>query len=281
MFEIKAMRPIFYNDDLQRHFETNGYVKIQLLDKEQVSRLLEIEEQYTLGLDGAFVPSICSPDKEFRKSVDRSLKEVLLPKLKNLLINYKPVFGNFLRKPPAENTDMGLHQDWNFVDENEFVALNVWCSLSDTDLTNGALQLIEGSHKLPLPIRGRNIDSPLKEISDYLFENSTVVNSKAGEVVIYDVRLLHGSNDNKSDSARVAAALVMAPEEANLIHYVKHPTSDSVIYKLEVDADFFTDISLIDYPSELIDENSPLTITNTILKKAEFDQLSQSLKTHI
>ena len=121
----------------------------------------------------------------------------------------------------------------------------------------------------------------MKEISDYLFENSTVVNSKAGEVVIYDVRLLHGSNDNKSDSARVAAALVMAPEEANLIHYVKHPTSDSVIYKLEVDADFFTDISLIDYPSELIDENSPLTITNTILKKAEFDQLSQSLKTHI
>jgi hypothetical protein len=267
------MRRIFHDTEMQRNFDARGYVKVRLLDHELVEGLRQFEMQHSFSPDGAFVPSICNPSKEYRKRVDKQLRDVIIPELNGILIDFKPVFGNFLRKPAARNTDMGLHQDWIFVDETEFVALNVWCSISKSDVNNGTLQVLERSHLLDLPIRGRNIPSPVKEISDHLFRNSTFINAEPGEAVIYDVKLLHGSNTNTSSVPRVAASMVMVPQEAALVHYVAHPNSDTCAYKINVDPEFFTELSLQDFPEKHLVGADSFSFSNRILTITEFNQL--------
>jgi ectoine hydroxylase-related dioxygenase (phytanoyl-CoA dioxygenase family) len=40
------------------------------------------------------------------------------------------------------------HQDWSFTDEDQgFISATVWTALVDTDMNNGAMGVIVGSHK--------------------------------------------------------------------------------------------------------------------------------------
>jgi hypothetical protein len=273
------MRRIFHNKHLQREFEEHGYVKIPLLNDEQIRHLLQVERRLSPQMQENFYTSIWSDNPDYRKTVDRELKDFYPALLNDLLIYCKPVFGNFLVKKPGENSNIALHQDWTFVDENRFHGVNVWCPLVDTTEQNGQLRIVPDSHKLNLPVRGRAIPSPFKKISEYIFENyATGISAKAGEIVIYDVRLLHGSMDNNSNQNRTATALVMVPDEAKLIHYMKDLNEENKAFKIDVEPEFFTDYGLSDYPQQFTEGKEPVPLNHFILNKEEFDHLYKQVQ---
>jgi hypothetical protein len=145
-------------------------------------------------------------------------------------------------KRPGPDSALITHFDWIFVDERRYVSLHVWVPLVDVDETNGAFQILPKSHKMVNLWRGQNT-------ADSIFFNTRTIKPgvaqtlkmKAGEALIYDNRLIHGTPPNTSKHDRLAVGLVMIPQEATPIH-VYTPAEkmfDEDVEVYEVDEEFY------------------------------------------
>jgi len=145
---------------------------------------------------------------------------------------------------------MHPHQDWSFVDENEFVSLNVWFPISQTSHKEGALHVYPKSNKWPKTFRGTNIESAVSTIfNDLPINKMTELNVPIGSAVIYDHRLIHASPPNLSENPRIAAAMVCIPKEAELIHYCRE-NDNLLVFK--IDSTFFYKYTYISQNGNII-----------------------------
>ena len=132
--------------------------------------------------------------------------------------------GFVISKPPGSPA-LFWHQDWacwddpsSYTDTPQQLFLMYY--LVDTDIHNGCLRVIKGSHRQRHPMHDavsvahtdelRNIADPdhpaYQPVAD-----EVVVPVKAGDVVIGDARLLHGSYGNQSDRSRTVITLWYHP----------------------------------------------------------------------
>lgn len=240
------MREVFYNPAFNSILKKEGFVVFPLLDENEINFLLEEHQKIEPVKSEAFYTSIWHHDKNYRVKVNELISSIIPQKLSNVLIDYKPVFANFMVKKAQEKSLLDYHQDWTFVDEIEFIAVNVWIPLVDTNANNGALHVIRGSHRFNIPYRGRNIEGPYWHISNFIRKYFTkMLEVKKGHAVIFDERLIHGSFDNHSLNNRLAVSNVMVPKEAPILHFFKSETGDT-IQKMKVEPDFFTRYALND-----------------------------------
>lgn len=206
---------VFKDDILEKEFRDQGYVLVNLLEDKEVRELQEFysaspqeyQEKYT---------TFASNDELYKRRVNDFLKKVIGEKAENFLSpNMKPFWGNYMYKAPSENTNMPLHVDWQYVEEPEFLSLNLWAPLVDTNSKNGALHVVPKSHHVVDFPRG--IDLPRyyehneQEIKD---KYGKIILLKKGEAIIYDHRLLHYSLPNLSGESRLAVTLIYCPKEA-------------------------------------------------------------------
>lgn len=238
------MRPVFF--DLQNNLllQKQGFVVIPLLDEKEIDLLLNEHKKIEPQKTEAFYTSIWHNDENYREKVNDLISSIIPRKLSNILIDYKPVFANFMIKKAQVKSFLDFHQDWTFVDESKYVALNVWIPLIDTNKNNGALQVVKGSHHFNIPYRGRNIEGPYWHLSKYIrmfFAKLLVV--PKGHAVIFDEKLIHGSFDNLSQNDRIAVSNVMIPQESQMLHFFKTEPGDT-IQKIQVERDFFTRYAL-------------------------------------
>jgi hypothetical protein len=231
------MRDIFKDKSLQDQFAENGYVIIHLLNKDEISYL---GEQYLLNnqsLPNSFFSTLFSKDSELKKRTDELIKSVIGSKLDSILIDYIPIISNFVVKHSGPDSIMHPHQDWSFVNEEEFVSLNVWFPISQASLKEGSLHVYPKSNKWPKTFRGTNIESAVSTIfNDLPINKMTELKVSPGSAVIYDHRLIHASPPNITNEPRIAAAIVYIPKESNLIHYCKQ-NDELLVYK--IDPSFF------------------------------------------
>lgn len=240
------VRRVFYNDHYQKDIEKNGFVVIPLLSNEEADYLLETHKQLAPDRKEGFYTSIWHEDEDYRKAVNKLIADIIPGKLKSILMDYKPVFANFMVKKGQQKSSLDFHQDWTFVDESNFIAVNVWVPLQDTFKENGALQVVKGSHLFNIPYRGRNIEGPYWHLSKYIrMFFAEILHVRKGHAVIFDERLIHGSFDNLSGTDRIAVSNVMVPAEAPILHFLKKNPGD-VISKMQVKEDFFTKYALND-----------------------------------
>lgn len=240
------MRRVFFEDEYEDQLQTRGYVILPLLNDEEINYLIAEHAKIEPVRTEAFYTSIWHNDVDYRRQVNRLISNIIPQKLQNILIDYQPVFANFMVKKPIQKSTLDFHQDWTFVDESKFRAVNVWVPLVDTNSLNGSLHVIEGSHKFKIPYRGRNIEGPYWHLSSKLRKFfSTSLDVPKGQAVIFDERLIHGSFENQSTTHRIAVSNVMAPQESELYHFFKI-SSGNTICKMKVGQDFFTDYALYD-----------------------------------
>ena len=192
------MRNVFLNPVLNDLFLQKGYVVIDLLDQEQcIDPLLAYERLHGKQTPDRFFTTTNSFDPSYRKACNDYINGFLLPHLHRMFDNYLPLFGNFMVKPPHNNSACNLHQDWTFVDESAFRTVNVWLALQDTDTVNGCIHLIPGSQILPFPVRGRNINRVYENAIPSMVENLVeAVPLKKGQCIIFDSAVLHYSPNN-------------------------------------------------------------------------------------
>ncbi len=144
------------------------------------------------------------------------------------------------RTPP-----LWWHQDWwcwdhavSFRAAPAQLALLIY--LSDTDRGNGALRVLPGSHRRSssihalLPEAHAEATAELDPAHPAFAElpEQVTLPLRAGDAVVLDYRLLHGTHQNASETRRDALLLTFAPSWAQLPddvrgHLIEHPALPS------------------------------------------------------
>ena len=225
----KMIRPLFLDPVLQQQFEEKGWVKVPMLDLTEVADLLNFYGE----LDKSHIPdygfhvSLDNRGVGYAAKVIDKLNQVITPKANKFLERHKVFTGSFVVK--EANKPSGIvppHQDWTFVDENKYASATFWVALVDTNMDNGALGVIEGSNNFfdhprasPAPEFKAPFDAHMFSIFPYL----KLIPMKAGEALIFNNATMHASPPNTTDQARIAAAIGVCHEEAQLYHYFLEP----------------------------------------------------------
>lgn len=156
------------------------------------------------------------------RAADQEIKATFARALGELLPGYEAFLGAFISKGARSDNPLDLHQDWTYTDEPAVRARLLWCPLVDVDADSGALLIAPGSHRWSELFRGSgDVPAPLGVVAEQLEPGRGLVSLtvRAGEAVLYDPALLHGSTPGTSRQVRPVAALASAPAGARLVHY--------------------------------------------------------------
>lgn len=231
------MKHIFSDNKLQLHYDEFGYAVVNLLDANMISSLLEAYKRLDPKASQPFHSTLHNPDINYRREVFKSIVGVAGESINSIFLKPLIITSSFVVKEPNEQSHVVIHQDWNLTEERFFPGFNVWFPLINTNEQNGTLYVLPGSHKTRQFYRGTNTNNPL-EFCNLSLEQLTKIDLKAGEAIIYDVRLLHGSPPNKSSVTRIACAMGVVPEEAALIH-IKYDTPGNMLIEYEITPEFY------------------------------------------
>ncbi|HHG85355.1 MAG TPA: hypothetical protein ENJ82_11470, partial [Bacteroidetes bacterium] len=151
-----------------------------------------------------------------------------------------PIIANFIRKEENDG-EVPLHQNWAFVDERRFTSVSIWVPLMDSNVANGTLEMVDGSHKRFGELRGPLIPWELDKVGrDIIADFMTPMNVNAGDAVVLDDSLVHYSNINQTDGLRLTIQLILVPKEVEVLHYhLDQKVDEHKVNVLGVDRDFF------------------------------------------
>lgn len=238
---------IFKDDELSALFDKEGYVKIPFLDDRGVDKMLQYAGTVMPFFEKCLYKTCSSTDlssPQLVDDIDQFVSREIRPYVERIFKDYQPLLGNFLIKKPGADSVIPIHQDWTFVDEDQYYSVSIWCALQDTNHSNGNLQVIPRTHKMSKNIRSSpSFVSGFSKIMPQIEEDLIDIPLKAGEAVIYNHALLHASPPNKSTENRVALIFGATHIEAQLVHYFLPDEfvgqNEVVLNMLKMDKEFF------------------------------------------
>ncbi|MCO5233316.1 MAG: phytanoyl-CoA dioxygenase family protein [Chitinophagales bacterium] len=249
------MKGMFHDSEIQKKFDRDGYVIIDLLSKEQVDYFIKQyfdmeserkgnKEDYDIKFEKpkeiTYEFTFIDASVEYKKKVFNKVVQEFKPLVDKYLVDFQPIIANYIHKTSYKG-EVPMHQNWAFVDEWKYSSISVWCPLVDSFKENGALQVVPGSHKRFAPVRGPLIPWELEHLKEDIIKNDMVTMSiKAGQAVILDDSIIHYSAPNMTDGLRLAIQLIMIPPRVPSIHY--HMTEEDGQKKIkvyEVDQEFY------------------------------------------
>lgn len=244
-------RAVLRNPEQQAEFDFKGYVVMPLLSLGQVDQLVSGYDSIAESLGGASRPedyndtyaefSIIHSRPEFRRQAFDLITSVLGPEAQKVLVDYRPLIANFVNKLPGTGV-VPTHQNLSVVDESRYASVSVWVALVDCVLDNGAMSLLEGSHRSLRSRRGMWAYQAFGGIEQGIIDELlTRVEVPAGHAVILDDALVHYSPPNQTDHRRLAIQLVMAPQEVKTLWHQQIGTNEDGldVQVWEIDERFF------------------------------------------
>jgi ectoine hydroxylase-related dioxygenase (phytanoyl-CoA dioxygenase family) len=229
------MRTIFRSEADEGFFRNNGYVVFDLLTEQAVEDIWSFYREefqsprkvYPFARSLPYYISIFDQEIAHKKRVDALLGAHVRGKADELMVDYEIFYSNLMIKFPGDG-QIEAHQDFNFVDESQYTAFNLWCPLVDTGVRNGGLFVIPGSHQAFGTQRGPNLPKALTEYNALLQRYATLIPLKKGQAIIFDHKLIHYSPPNATGDVRVAIQAVLKPKEAPALHYAYDEPSKQV-----------------------------------------------------
>jgi hypothetical protein len=225
--------------------KTKGYVILPFLSESEVDllnqKLVEFTASIAEPLNNVFYTS--GRDNVKYRSLAKNLTwPIISPLLDRIVVpDILDCEGcAWLLKAPGEKSLLNSHQDSSLIDETRFAAFYGWVAIQDTNVENGCMHAIPGSHLWGNHYRSLDVPWIFEPYTELLFKYSQPLEMKAGEILLFDTALIHGSYPNNSKSIRAALNLFFKPKAANMMHYAKFDdTSTAKIETYKIDADFF------------------------------------------
>lgn len=246
-------RRCLHDPELQERLDDVGYVVVPLLSSEQVAELTDGFDAIAADLGGTSAPedynstyaefTIIHSQPDFRRRAFELICSTLQPAIERYLIDYRPLVANFVNKPPGTGV-VPAHQNFSVVDEAVERSVSVWVALVDCTMANGAMAMLDGSHR---NLRGRRgmwayqaFTGIEQEALDPLL---TPVEVPAGHAVILDDALVHYSPPNLTQERRLAIQFVMVPAETPAYWFQQVGEDEAAIEVAvwEIEPQFFFD----------------------------------------
>lgn len=226
---IAAEHTVVKDSKTKSELDTIGYSIPKRLDSntlEQLRALYAKTHNFKLE-DGGMFYSVYSHDLEYRKKVHDSIAEIMKEIYDDLFEDYKVVLNSFIVKVNGPDSEFGLHQDSTGLDETKYSPISVWIPLQDTTVENGCLSVVPKSFKWFSPYRGISFAEPFRDIQDEVKHYLQPIDLKAGDILLFDNRLVHYSPPNNSDRERVVVMSGVFPSKAEFISCWKGPEDKS------------------------------------------------------
>jgi hypothetical protein len=234
---------------LEEQIYKMGYAVAARLDKATLDKLLALyssTHSFSEPNGGMFY-SVYSNDINYRKKVHDGVTEILKPVYDSLFTSYKTVISSFIVKLSGPKSEFYLHQDSTGLDEFKYSPLSIWIPLSDVNTTNGCMCVIPKTHTMFSPYRGISIAPPFDKIQDSMHKYLLPLELSAGDVLVFDNRLVHNSVANASGKDRVVVMSGIFPSEADIISCFKDSADPNAEIELIRQPEGF----LLEYPKFL------------------------------
>lgn len=240
--------PVVSDRDRQRELEEFGFTVLPGLDTNGLRLARQTSSTTGPAPDDprrALNWSFHSRSDEHKRRVSRVLRNELWPTIESRFVDQTPFLSTFITKWQGPDSGFAPHQDPTLVDERTSVGVTVWIPLHDVDHENGMLWIVPGSHRIPGGFRVSDVDQfPFADCeADILAEHGAGIPMAAGEILVFDNRVIHYSMPNVSDSPRVVASFGLRPTDGpNTLARLAGDTVEVVA----LPEDFFLDVE----PSE-------------------------------
>jgi hypothetical protein len=278
------MKRILVDPARQEELYRNGYTAVRLLSADEAASLLA--QLTATRLDGDFEnrnggpnssyhASVLDPDLHYKRQVNDIVRDAFGPPLAKILDGYRVATSGFLAKP-AGGGAVGLHRDWTMTASVDDICLNIWCPLVDVDDTNGTLRLLAGSHRLVPNIEAPYVPFCFQPYAVELLQRATPVPLKAGEALIFDTSILHGSRVNMSERLRPVAVSLWVPQDATLVfHRLDRTSGGTRLEQFDMEEDGYVEHTAQDFFGGTIRRRSLgfVNIQNRAVSLAEFEAL--------
>jgi len=233
--------PLFIDNKVEQAFLQNGFVNLKnflsAAEVEELNLLFESCYNYKGEAQGMW-NSLYNLPKDTSSNISEALLGLLSEKIQQTFIEYKCPVASFMVKNPNRNGITDLHRDYSTQDEQHFQYRNIWIPLVNTTVKNGALYALKHSHTFfnyPLPMFCK---WPYIEHQQFLFNSCDVIDAKAGDLVVYADRTLHGSFINQTNLPRPVVHFGLLHPDSELCYYhFDEKTNEVLVY--EVPYQFF------------------------------------------
>jgi len=231
------------SEDLKRSYETDGYAVAQrLFSAEEITALRD--HYMTLRESGSYPGDTAGVDagsqdplRRYPRMIhmhrwdDVSLRWLIDPRLNagmTELLGAEPfaVQTMLYFKPPGAR-GQALHQDQYYLNVEPGTCIAAWLALDDCDEENGCLQVVPGTHRLPVLCTttadtARSFTDVTVPVPDSLPVVPVIM--KAGDVIFFHGSLIHGSHPNTTtDRFRRALIGHYIVGEAHKVAQYYHP----------------------------------------------------------
>ena len=128
-------------------------------------------------------------------------------------------------KPVGMQRTVPWHRDGRYWPIKPLSTTSIWIAATDCTTSNGCLRVIPGSHiskDTGSHFRDHSNEVTIPETlhqHEYEEKNARDITLEAGQMVIFDVYMAHGSNTNTSDLARTGYALRFMPAACHYDHH--------------------------------------------------------------
>ena len=236
------MRARFRNEALDQQFEKDGYVLIRnFVNADQVSKMLGVfNETY------ADPSSKCNLwnhlgllSESERMAVSERLMEHIRPSVEKHFYDCETFFSFFLTKPTNQPpTEVPIHSDSSALDEGKYEYLTTWMPLIDVTRKNGCLYVIPRSKGIISYCQPLTLEFPYPGVIKSLKRYAVDIPMKAGDLLIFSSKTLHGSYPNRSQNPRPAIqSVLLYPKVEIFYHY--YDKEKNLINTYQVDNWFY------------------------------------------
>jgi ectoine hydroxylase-related dioxygenase (phytanoyl-CoA dioxygenase family) len=202
---LPIVQPLF----LQQLLCHKGYIQLPFLthsevkEAQQLYKALHTPNTYH---QGRYTTQEIEPAGQRQIVLDK-LHTLLKPKLEQLFFDHKVPILQFFVKQPGTDGGIQFHADSTLLINPHLEAhYAIWIPLQDVGAQNGTLAMLPGSHLLNHHIAATSIPWPHSTLVEQQKNNTDTLQIRAGEIVVFDNRLLHASTFNSSNEPRIAIA---------------------------------------------------------------------------
>ncbi len=233
----------------QGELERYGYTVLPPLDTDVLRAVRHVHARVGVAPDDPQVAlnwSFHSTSSAHKQAVKNDVGAVLRPVLDDLFVAHEAYLTTFITKWPGPHSAFAPHQDPSLVDERSYRGVTVWIPLeatgTDGETDNGMLHVVPGSHRFSKGLRRSDVDAfPFAAHEEAIVSRHGLgLAMEAGEVLVFDNRLIHYSKPNTSAEPRVVVSFGMRPREASCV--LLREREDAVVDLHHIHDDFYIEV---------------------------------------
>jgi ectoine hydroxylase-related dioxygenase (phytanoyl-CoA dioxygenase family) len=234
---------ILKDSKLEAEINHLGFSVIPLLNERKVDEIQQFFNEI-FGTDRSQYPSsyssVSSANAAQRKQILAFLKQKINDELAVHFNDFRIGISLLYSRKPDNNFFLDWHSDPSIIlNEALEPCYGIWCPLVDIDESSGGFLVVPGSHRLSNKINGSfqtwgwGFEKERRVLDNF----GVGFRLRAGEALIFDTRMPHGSKPNFSDKHRDNFVIRVLPKNLTMINM--HYKGGNEGYIFTQDEDYF------------------------------------------